>query len=560
MMHFKSTSLFYNLICGVLCLTLSGCTGKPAGTPATGTPAAGKTSAAVKSQQIELTDDLMNSILAMLKLEALGITTREDEVASLLNQWQRFSLGNQAVEEEVALEESVLEAWRARIPERQLKLVRRSAFLRPDIERLRNLLLMNTVVKHAVGRGKSDLERVVNVFTHLVRNTDLVGSLPDDLPLSPYHLYLLGKATAADRGWLFVELLRQLKIPAVILSAPLPKDADEDWDPNQPFVVGVLLDKQVYLFDPRLGLPLTVPGTAGPTPPIATLEQARANPEILKQYNLADDKPYPITAELLKTPAVLLVGDISLWSYRFSRLQQAFTGAQAMVISEPLIDVAGQPGGFSRVAQWPGQPWKAAQLAAWTYPESRLTGLEALSAQHQQILDRITDGLKMPVVVDQLQHQGKDVEVRRPTNLFLFSRLDHAAGRLGAAVGGYTSVRVQLTERLDSKEIKERTYYAYLLAAEDALFWTGVCKFDQGTKNDRRIATDKLQQYLKVYDKVGRWQDASHILLAHLAAESGNPAAAIAELDKVSPEHPQSPGLGYLKRVWSQAPASPPAK
>ena len=561
MIRFQKCRAVCSLICGglLMCLSLYGCSesSQPSQSPASGTAVADNSAEAVKSQQVSQSEDLLNSILSMLRLESLGFASQEDDVIGLLNQWQRFSQGNQVVEEEVALDEATLEALRSRLSERQLKQVRRSAFQRSDIERLRNNLLLNAVAKHAVGQGKTDLERVANVFAYLMRNTELVANHPDELPLTTYQLYLLGKNTPADRGWLFVELLRQLRINAVILSAPLPKDAEE-WDPNQPFLVGVLLNKQVYLFDPRLGLPLTVLPAAGVTPENATLEQVRANPEILGQYALPADKPYPITSAMLKSPGVFLVGDTGLWCYRFQRLQQAFTGNRAMVISEPLVDHDGQQGLVARVANLPGQPWLAAQIAIWPYPEIQLSGQESLSAQHQQTLAKITDGWKMPVVGERAKKGDQVVEVRRPTNLFLFARLDHAQGKLEDAVKGYTHVRVELTVRPDVKEITERLIHAYLMAAEDSLYWTGVCKLDQGGKVDRRISTDKFQQYLKVYPK-GRWVDACHILLAQMAADAGNPTAAAAELDKVSADHPQAQGLACLKHRWLQTGVAVPA-
>ena len=561
MIRSRKLTAVSSLVCGGLlcCLGLAGCSGAaPTDKSAeTGTAATGKSTAAAKSQQVSQSEDLLNSILSMLRLESLGFSSQEDDVVGLLNQWQRFSQGNQVLEEEVALDETTLQALRSRLSERQVKQVRRSAFQRSDIDRLRNDLLLNAVVKHAVGRGATDLERATNIFNYLVRNTELIAGHPDELPLTSYQLYLLGKNTAADRGWLFVELLRQLKINAVVLSAPMPQDAEE-WDSNQPFLIGVLLDKQVYLFDPRLGLPLTVPAAAGGVPAIATLEQARMNPEVLKQYTVTEDKPYPITGELLKAPGVFLVGDTGLWCFRFSRLQKAFTGSRSMVIFEPLVDHDGQQGLVSRVANWPGQPWSASQIAIWTYPESQLSGAESLSAQHQQTLARITDAWKMPVVAERVKKGEQVVEVRRPTNLFLFARLDHAQGELEDAVKGYTHVRVELVDmmlRPSIQEINDRLKYAYLMAAEDALYWTGVCKLDQGGKVDRRIATDKLQQYLKVYSK-GRWVDACHILMAQMAADAGNPAQAAVELEKVSADHAQAQGLVFLKKRWTEAAAA----
>lgn len=544
----------------VLCAALSGCNGSPppVTAPAGTASAPAKAEVTEKARQEQQSEDLLSSILAMLKLESLGITAQEDDIVGLMNQWQRFSQGNQVLEEEVALDEAALEAWRARLSERQLKQVRRSAFNRSDVERLRNDLLMKAVVKQAAQRGKNDLERVSYVFANLVRNTELVANHPDDVPLSPYQIYLLGKATAADRAWLFAEMLRQLKIDTVILSAPLPKDA-EAWDVNQPFLVGVLLDKQVYLFDPKLGLPLMVPGSTGSVTAIATLEQVRSNGDILKQYAISDDKPYPLTAELLKSPGVYVIGDTARWCYRFGRLQRAFTGARAMVIFDPLIGVEGQTGQVSRVTNWPGKPWEPGQIAVWDYPENQLSGQESLSAQHQQTLTRITDAWKTPVVGEKVKQNNQEFSVARGTNLYLFARLDHAQGKLEDAVMGYTRVRVQLKQRPELKEVTERLVYAYMMADEDTLFWTGVCKVDQGTKTDRRIATDKLQQYLKVYAK-GRWVDASHGLLAELAADAGDFAAAIAEIEKITPDHPQHQGFQFLKRKWEKAAAAAPAK
>lgn len=562
MICIRKPSAIGSVLCSgfLLCAVLSGCNGDntPATTPAgtASTPAQPEvTEAARQAQQSE---DLLKSILAMLKLESLGITAQEDDIVGLMNQWQRFSQGNQVLEEEVALDEATLEAWRTRLSERQLKQVRRSAFNRSDVERLRNDLLMNAVVKQAAQRGKNDLERVSLVFGNLVRNTELVTNHPDEVPLSPYQIYLLGKATAADRAWLFAEMLRQLKINTVVLSATRPADA-EAWDINQPFVIGVLLDQQVYLFDPKLGLPLTVPTPAGAGSAVATLEQVRSNPDILKQYAIADDKPYPVTAEMLKSPGVFIIGDTGLWCYRFNRLQRAFTGSRAMVISEPLIDIEGQQGQITRIANWPGKPWEASQIAVWDYPESQLSGQESLSAQHQQTLTRLTDAWKTPVVGEKVKRDNQEVSVARGSNLYLFARLDHAQGKLEDAVKGYTGVRVQLKQRPELQEVTERLVYAYLMADEDTLYWTGVGKVDQGTKTDRRIATDKLQQYLKVYSK-GRWVDASHALLAQLAADAGDFATAISEIQKIAPDHPQRHGFEFLKRTWEQAAASAPNK
>ena len=84
-------------------MSLSGCSSsEPEKTATTEKAAADKAAATNKSKQASLSEDLLHSILSMLRLESLGFASKVDEVAGLLNQWQLFSQGNQVLEEEVA--------------------------------------------------------------------------------------------------------------------------------------------------------------------------------------------------------------------------------------------------------------------------------------------------------------------------------------------------------------------------------------------------------------------------------------------------------------------------
>jgi hypothetical protein len=222
-----------------------------------------------------------------------------------------------------------------------------------------------------------------------------------------------------------------------------------------------------------------------------------------------------------------------------------------------LIDEGKRTGQLTRAASWPGEPWKAEQVGVWEYPEDQLSGQESLSAQHQQTLLRLTDMWKTPVTAEKVKIEDQEVLKPKASNLYLFARLDHAQGLLEDATMRYTRVRVQLREVSSRGELQqirtERLAYAYTTADEDALYWTAVCKVDQGSKSDLKIATDKLQQYVKAFASKGRWVDASHALQAQLAADAGDYATAIAEIQLVAADHPQHQGYEFLKRKWEHA-------
>jgi hypothetical protein len=536
--------------CACICLILAGCSGEKTTPAGTANSTASGSATTENTDELGGTDDLLKSILDMLKLDALGFTSNEDLVVGLVNQWQRQSQAKDNYHAEEPLDAATLSTLQAQLSSDQITQLRRTAFNKYDIERLRDLLLMRASAQNAAGTLKTDLERVASVFHTLVRNSDLVANHPDEVPLSPFNLYLLGKMTVAERSWLFAELLRQLKIDCVLLttSKAQASPADSAWDASQPFLIGVLVNKQVYLFDPLMGIPLTVPGVAGKTPEIATLAQVQADPKILGQYDQEEGKPYRISAELLKAPHVLLCGDLSLWSYRLHRLQVAFTGDRSVVISDHLTDRSGQPGLLTRVTNWPAKSWQAQQIHVWAFPITQLTGLAQLSAEQRHALERTIDPLKMPLKAEVIKGKENSQEVRNPTSQFLLARLDHARGHLNDAVKGYTLSLTRM-QNPNFRDFPQRARIAYVKATEDIRFWIAVCKLDQG---DQRIGTDKLRLYLRAYPQ-GEWSDACHALLAETFAASGDFTAALDEISRISPEHPQQPGFAVQKRKWAEA-------
>lgn len=575
--RFCSTSCGICLSCALLTL-LAGCYGNsPATKPSVPSNGPGVTESTVsgRSAAEQQSEDLLLSILEMIQLKSLGFSNQVDDVTGLLNQWQRFSQGNQAQPEEDELDEETLESFRKVISESEIRQLRRYAFQPADVERLRSLALVRAVGLYAIGSSKLEIERVTNVFNFLVQHTELISNHPDDIPLTTYQLLMLGRVTALDRAWIFAEVLRQLRIDTVILSKPLAKDTLE-WDVTQPFLVGVLIGKAVYLFDPVMGLPLSVPDetpATGVLPKgmrVATLAEVRANPGILEQYTVKESK-YPLAMDVIKSPGVFVMGDTAIWSGRFARLQPAFTGSNALLISDPLFTGKEGTGLLSRVATFSLDAWAPDQVAVCNYPETQLTGQQSLSAQHQQTLTRLTDILKMPVTGKPVatgefevdagtgDKTAKTIRVASPTNLMHFARLDHLQGALEDAVKGYTRVRFEVMRVPEVDQIKqesiERLKFGYMQAAEDALFWISVCKLDQKTKADSRIALDNFRQYLRIIGdgNQGKWREAAHAVLAQHYAGNGDLKGALEEVNQIPADHPQARGFAFLKKVWEAA-------
>lgn len=164
---------------------------------------------------------------------------------------------------------------------------------------------------------RSPLQRARIVFDWVVRQIPLKsGGIH-----APSHLVLRrGWGTAEERGLIFLDLLRQLNhknrgsnLLGCMLFCP-QKDSEE----LRLWSCGVLVDDKpdLYLFDPRLGLPLPGPEGKG----IATLQEVYKNPSLLEQLNVGDHK-YDITDKQVKQARVRLVIPLSAFAPRHEVLE-----------------------------------------------------------------------------------------------------------------------------------------------------------------------------------------------------------------------------------------------
>lgn len=139
------------------------------------------------------------------------------------------------------------------------------------------------------------------------------GSVP------PAFVLRRGWGTALERALIFLALLEQVgdegaaAVRGCLVSCPGKDGAARLW------ACGVLVGERpdVYLFDPRLGLPLPGPGGRG----VATLAEVCGNPAVLGQLNLDDKHRYDVTPEQARKAELILVCPLSALAPRMRVLQ-----------------------------------------------------------------------------------------------------------------------------------------------------------------------------------------------------------------------------------------------
>ena len=134
--------------------------------------------------------------------------------------------------------------------------------------------------------------------------------------------------------------------------------------------VGVLIEGNVYLFDPTLGLP--IPGPKGVTRSSAgelliqpaTLAQVAADDGLLRRLDADPTHPYSVKASDLQHVSVLLAASPTCLSRRMRLVESHLAGANKMVLTV--------------APSMQAERWKAAKLPAW---QVRLQPFETIEAR-----------------------------------------------------------------------------------------------------------------------------------------------------------------------------------
>ena len=175
-----------------------------------------------------------------------------------------------------------------------------------DMPALRDQRWLADIVDSARGDAIDDVEIARNLFDWTVRSLAIVSDPPMVPTVAnpgtrwflPGEILLAGRASAAQRAWIFLELLRHAGLDGVMLATGSAADGT-----LRPWIPALISGGEAHLFEPAYGMP--IPGPAGMG--VATARQAAADPAIFAAVSLPD-RPYPVKAADITNLSVLVPG------------------------------------------------------------------------------------------------------------------------------------------------------------------------------------------------------------------------------------------------------------
>jgi hypothetical protein len=228
-----------------------------------------------------------------------------------------------------------------------------ASFFQPyDGRLLQEAVWTRDISRRAAGSSFEKLARAEALFDWVVRNIQLVAD-GDRAPERPWQTLLYGRGTAAQRAWIFALLARQQGLDVVVLGVPGEETGQNDAAAPGAvsFWLPALVDEgELYLFDPRLGLPIPSPDGQG----VATLSQVRADDSLLRRLDL-DKAQYPMSSDRLQNVVAMVVADPFDLTRRVRQVEKRLTGDDQLALSVHAAKLAEQlqhVTGISEVRLW----------------------------------------------------------------------------------------------------------------------------------------------------------------------------------------------------------------
>lgn len=501
-------------ILGVVCLCLLAAGCGPSEQRAA-EPAAAQQQVALIPESVR--EKLLDGAMSVLgRLDNYDEATAFSQVFDRLNQW---SHGNPAADAVLAASWKVDPLF-STLPERLRPVtvadgLESSVFDAPtDVPNLRDQRWLADISTTARGDAVDDLEVAQRLFAWTVRSLAIDTDPPmvpsDSNPgkrwLLPGEILLAGRASAAQRSWIFLQLVRHAGLDGVMLATG-PAGSARPWLP------AVISEGEAYLFEPTYGMPVPGPDGQG----IATARQAAADPAVLRGLSLPD-RPYPVQSADLGSLSVLVSADPWLLARRMHVLNARMAGSRAVSLAVDAAAVADR----ARAAL-PAEPVAS---GLWEFPWETAIRRRDPSVQQAVAKELAVMGLAMeePVERDGLRR----TRVVRP---LYAARVREFRGELDGPSGAkaaYLSARptnaaiaaVVAALPPQQADVAKRLYQQM---KEDATYWLGLLTLAEG---DSEAAVDYLDRLTLKAAPDSPWTDAARINLAAAYAALGRPADA----------------------------------
>ena len=498
---------------GLLLAVVVGCGGPRRARGKTPPPqtrgAAGGAAEATAPEQMsrEVRDQLLEGAMDVLgNLETYEESTAFAQVFDRLNQWSHAiddGGGDWAVDPLLA---TLPERLR---PDVVTKGIAGTTFdASTDIVALRDQRWLADVAATARGDAIEDIDVAGALFDWTVRSLAISSDPPmvpsDSNPGSRWfsagEILLAGRASAAQRAWVFLELVRHAGLDGVMLAT-----GDPAAGPLRPWIPAVLCGEEAYLFDPGYGMPIPGPGGTG----VATARQAAGDPTILSRMSLPD-RPYPVQAADIERLSVLVAATPWSLSRRMGLLDRQLAGSRKINLA---ID-AGAVAQRALAALPTGVGAGPAERAGlWEFPWETL----ARRRGNRSALDAAL-GKELGVMGLAIQEINDNQEARAFRPLFS-ARLREFRGQFDGPDGAkmaYLRARpgnsvIADTIRGLPPQQAEQMKKAYDELKADATYWLGLLTL---AEKEYETAADYLDRMTLRANPEGVWADAARVNLA----------------------------------------------
>ena len=217
---------------------------------------------------------------------------------------------------------------------------------------------LRNVAAWASGEELDDpVKPALALFDWVVKNIQLERTVPalgqgaSPLVKKPWETLFLGRGTAIERAWVFVLLARQWNLDAALLG--LLGEGGKEAAPARLWAVGVLIEGEIYLFDPSMGLPIVKRGgwqlgERGLAGQPATLSEAAADDGVLRQMDALQEGDYPVRKEDLQRVVALVEASPGYLAQRMKLVESRLTGDEKIVLSS---DPSAQAARFKKCPQ-----------------------------------------------------------------------------------------------------------------------------------------------------------------------------------------------------------------
>ena len=478
-------------------------------------------------------DDVLTSAIHQLRPENFGVNATTDKPVSLLNSWRFKQAEAQKINDQATIDKpvpvNVPSGWISPDEKPRLAQAKYDAI---DAIHVRDALFHHVIAGYLSDRGQGELQKVAMIVDFVCRNVALWKDDEIELPLLPFMGLQLGRGSSDDRAWISSEVLKQLRIDSIVLR---PKSAKKTSGEN--WLFGVLVEGQVYLFDMLLGLPITTGASTNGTS-IATLAEIVSHPEWLEQMSV--NEPYRLTIDDLREATIYLITNANFWPYRMHNLEQVLPPSDLCILYDPLMDEEGRIGQLNRVAKFGG--WSVESLKSWAYPRLQAMELRAPSEEKMKEWQRLTISFSVPIPV-KYDDEGKP-NLGVPERKLQKFRSDQLLGKFADATSKYLRIR-HLEVEPNPPDIERINR----VASEDAFYWTTLCKYEMG---EYATAVELLTDYLKKYDRKGRWYFPARSLLAQCYARLDQLPKAISTVERSSSDDPYRQANAVRMKRWAE--------